>query len=320
MQCYNPVALSKRAGYPTGLLVPCGKCLACRIRSQAEWSLRMLHELHSFKYEACFITLTYDPEYLPMHMERKFNKRPYSVIAEAKQGTLLKSDLQKFFKRLRKRFKDKKIKYFGCGEYGDPNEGNRPHYHAIVFGLDNTKKNEEIITKIWGKGFVVVGDAESKSIKYVTKYIQKKYSGKKEEEEYILNNRENVFRLISLGIGKDYAISIEKQLRDNLTITMNGVKMAIPRYYVKLLDLDREKLKLHAEKKELDENEKIFGIAHSDIEIIRMALTDLSLGNNELYLKLYEEKMNKKEAYKKQSEKNKIAAQKIKELKQRKRL
>ena len=44
--------------------------------------------------------------------------------------TLQKSDLQKFFKRLRKKTHEK-ISYYAVGEYGDNTQ--RPHYHIILF-------------------------------------------------------------------------------------------------------------------------------------------------------------------------------------------
>ena len=61
----------------TVLLVPCGKCLACRIARRQEWSMRCLHELSSFD-DAVFVTLTYDDDHLPPN------------------GTLVVDDLQSF--------------------------------------------------------------------------------------------------------------------------------------------------------------------------------------------------------------------------------
>ena len=93
---------------------PCGQCMACRLNKQREKAMRIGHELQYHK-ESVFITLTYDPEHLP------------------ENGSLVKSDVQKFLKRLRKRLGVERVRYFLCGEYGEL--GNRPHYHLIVFGL-----------------------------------------------------------------------------------------------------------------------------------------------------------------------------------------
>ena len=114
MNCLNPITLFSvdRAKYPDGLDVPCGKCMACRMTRRKEWSLRMLHEL-KYHNDASFVTLTYDDNHVPDCQ------------------SLVKADLQKFFKRLRKLIAPRKIRYFACGEYG--RRTGRPHYHAILY-------------------------------------------------------------------------------------------------------------------------------------------------------------------------------------------
>lgn len=130
-------------GIPTQ--IPCGGCIGCRLDYSREWATRITHEaqLHD---DNCFLTLTYNDDNIP------------------RDGSLVKSHVQKFIKRLRhhleapyclidenlqpvyyKRGKKKgtikygratveKIKYYYCGEYGDKN--NRPHYHAIIFNYN----------------------------------------------------------------------------------------------------------------------------------------------------------------------------------------
>ena len=85
MRCTSPVRLRHLSPslYPDGLLVPCGKCLACRIAKRTEWAMRMLHELSDYD-DAVFVTLTYDEDHIPSN------------------HSLKKSDLQKWFKRVRK--------------------------------------------------------------------------------------------------------------------------------------------------------------------------------------------------------------------------
>ena len=68
--------------------------------------------------------------------------------------SLLRSDFQKFMKRLRKHAKSTKIKYYACGEYGT-NYTERPHYHAIVFNLP--RPFDKYITKAWKYGHIHVG-------------------------------------------------------------------------------------------------------------------------------------------------------------------
>lgn len=111
--------------------LPCGKCTGCQLAKARDWSVRCCHEAHGF-IANCWITLTYNDECLPRF------------------GTLVKSDLQKFFKRLRKRFVGKEsvydkdvegnvvetrpIRFFACGEYGSKLD--RPHYHSCIFNFD----------------------------------------------------------------------------------------------------------------------------------------------------------------------------------------
>ena len=81
MRCTKPIRLMhlNHVEYPDGLLVPCGKCLACRIARRQEWSMRVIHELAGYK-DAVFLTLTYADDYLP------------------ENGSLVVADLQKFLR------------------------------------------------------------------------------------------------------------------------------------------------------------------------------------------------------------------------------
>ena len=67
MTCEKPIIIFKGLDpvlYPDGLKVPCGKCLLCRIRRKSEWTDRLTHEL-GYHDGALFVTLTYDPAYVP---------------------------------------------------------------------------------------------------------------------------------------------------------------------------------------------------------------------------------------------------------------
>ena len=95
------------------LLLPCGRCIGCRLERSRMWALRCVHEaqLHS---ENSFITLTYNDDHIP------------------RDGSLNKKHFQDFMKRLRKSIAPKKVRFYHCGEYGP--KLLRPHYHAILFG------------------------------------------------------------------------------------------------------------------------------------------------------------------------------------------
>ena len=46
------------------MVVPCGKCMACRVKRTMEWSVRILDEASYYKANT-FLTLTYNDENLP---------------------------------------------------------------------------------------------------------------------------------------------------------------------------------------------------------------------------------------------------------------
>lgn len=136
-------------------IVPCGKCVLCLKRRQNAWAFR-LEEETKVSISACFITLTYAVEPISM------NGHP----------TLLKSDFQKFMKRLRKQLNNQGIKYYACGEYGEKTY--RPHYHAIMFNLPPSwLQDSEKLTRTWAHGHVDISPNTTATMRYVTKYIMK---------------------------------------------------------------------------------------------------------------------------------------------------
>lgn len=221
MQCEKPIRLSVKHDYD--IVVPCGRCRSCRIAYSRTWSARLLHELHYWN-DSVFATLTYDDEHLP------------------ENGSLVKGDLQKFFKRLRKNNRlEKNLRYFACGEYGD--KSGRPHYHAIIYGLGF--KDREMIKDAWRqcvwyprldrKRF---GTVTYDSCRYVSDYVFKKYSGVKNSEVYTSKGLETPFRLCSKGLGLRWAQDNKDQLERQGGFTLRGIPVQVPRYYVKKLDLN----------------------------------------------------------------------------------
>ena len=89
------------------------------------------------------------------------------------------------------------IKFFGCGEYGDERNTERPHFHIIFFGLHippeevkvHSIRNGEILyecpklASFWvndrkhqvePNGFVSVAECNYQTCRYVAGYVQKK--------------------------------------------------------------------------------------------------------------------------------------------------
>lgn len=127
--CISPISIRnpKYNSAKIRMEVPCGKCPECLERRRADWSLRLSYESRRH-INSQFITLTYEDDHM---------------VYGARSPTLVKADLQLFFKRLRKRLIDSKLKYYAIGEYGTNTY--RPHYHIILFGLDHSHVHRGIL-------------------------------------------------------------------------------------------------------------------------------------------------------------------------------
>lgn len=231
-----------RGKFTEQLRVPCGKCIGCMLDRANEWATRCYCETKEWK-ENCFITLTYNDENLP------------------KNKQLCKKDLQDFWKRLRYYFEGKEtwvnpqngkienpIRYFVCGEYGP--KTHRPHYHACVFNWkpsdlkfykENHNKDRlftsETLNKIWGKGFVIVGELTYESACYVARYVSKKIF--KKSADYDTAKIQKEFTLCSTngGIGIKYWKEHKVKITENegILIKIKGkVKCKkIPKYFMR---------------------------------------------------------------------------------------
>ena len=141
---------------------PCGKCLPCKQNNKKQWIFRLEREQLEAEIST-FVTLTYEAEHLPF----SYTERGREILSI--EPTLDYRDVQKFFKRLRKRHpynKELPIKYFVVGEYGT--ENSRPHYHTIIFNAQ-----EKDIVASWDKGMVHCGDVTIASITYCLNYMDK---------------------------------------------------------------------------------------------------------------------------------------------------
>lgn len=197
-------------------LIPCGQCTSCRLNKSREWANRLMLEAKDFEHNY-FITLTYNEEHVPI--KRYYNEETGQIITGM---TLVKEDLQKFWHDLRqyweRNYNHTGVRYYACGEYGPTN--NRPHYHAIVFNLPylvdmvfykQTEVGEnlytsETISKIWGKGYVVIGEVTWESAAYVARYVMKKMYGKEADAYYRSQAKIPEFSTMSRmpGIARNY--------------------------------------------------------------------------------------------------------------------
>lgn len=203
-------------------LVPCGKCIACRINKTSEWTLRLLYE-REYWAKSSFVTLTYDDEHLPPSDSQYFN------------GTLKPSDSTLFWKSLRKDLSSP-IKYYLCGEYGE--KTHRSHMHSIIYGLDDSSTTKDLIFENWQKcdyayfynpRHKVVGSATHDSMQYVAGYCQKKLY-----DDYKLYKREDVvppFSRSSQGIGLQYFLDNLSVLEEQGILDIKGRELPLPKYY-----------------------------------------------------------------------------------------
>lgn len=179
--------------------VPCGNCLGCLLDHAKYWSGRCLMEMQDHKGTA-FVTLTYNNEHLVKCCERSLYLHDRvdpstGELASVPVYSLNLRDIQLWKKRLNKYWYNltgKRLRYFGCGEYGD--ESFRPHYHFLVFGLDlnlltdlhvsglsrsgaNRLYESKIMTDIWSHGNVLLGRGTYNSAGYCARYVLKKRVG-----------------------------------------------------------------------------------------------------------------------------------------------
>lgn len=230
MPCDSPFYVDNPRRYvpgePEKIPVPCGRCPQCKLRRVQSWIFRLQQE-EKISSSSYFVTLTYSTDTVP--------------ITRNGFMTLDKTDVQKFFKRLRKLQPDVKLRYYAVGEYGENNS--RPHYHILLFNLVST----EYIEQAWtvnneNFGYVHIGAVSSASIAYTCKYIDK---GSK-IPIHVRDDRLREFSLMSKGLGKNYlsaaVVDYHKMALDrNYCTQPSGEKIAMPRYYREKIWTDNEK-------------------------------------------------------------------------------
>lgn len=177
MGCHHPirawrttsgnVLLNREAPDAAPLALPCGGCLGCRTSAAQSWALRCHLELHEHP-SAVFTTLTYDEDHEP--------------------PTLSKHHLAAFLKRLRTNARRKttpamarRVRFFASGEYGETT--GRPHYHAILYGLNTN--DEKLIQNSWQQGYTRTDVVTPARIAYCAGYTSKKIGFKREKRERV---------------------------------------------------------------------------------------------------------------------------------------
>lgn len=223
-ECFNPFLVKRGKEEP--LPVPCGKCPSCVKRKISQWSFRLMQQ-EKYSHDAYFITLTYDNNHVP--------------ITDRGYLTLVKRDLQLFFKRLRK-LNSTKISYYAVGEYGSKTQ--RPHYHIILFNCHIS--TVQTAWRFEGRdiGECHYGDVNGASVGYTLKYISK---GRRFHDSDS-DDRQPEFALMSKRIGSQYLTdSMTKWHKSDINNRMyvqlkDGRRVAMPRYFKDKLYTEEERL------------------------------------------------------------------------------
>lgn len=242
---FQPTNASKAA-----VELPCGKCIGCRLERARQWAVRLMHEAKEHELSA-FVTLTYSPEKLPA--DRSVSVREFQL----------------FMKRLRKaaghweeadgekKWVPHPIRFFACGEYGE--SLSRPHYHAILFGVDfpdkellrKTPRGDSLyrsatLERLWGNGHCSIGAVSFESARYVAAYCVKKIGGAMAESHYRKVDPETgelyqltpEFVLMSRrpGIGHSWFAKYGRDVYPADEVIVNGMPGKPPKYYDNLLE------------------------------------------------------------------------------------
>lgn len=260
MPCYHLWPL-RRPGQRT-IQVPCGQCVGCRLERSRQWAVRCVQEAQLHE-ENCFLTLTYSDKNIP------------------EGGTLVKKHFQDFMKRLRRFMGKERISYFHCGEYGE--KSRRPHYHALIFGMDFPDKKlykdthagplyvSAALERLWGWGFCTIGALTFESAAYCARYIMKKVTGDLAKSHYERVDPETgeitqlvpeyITMSLNPAIGKEWFKTFKGDVFPSDRVVVRGREMRPPRYYDKELKRDDEE-------------------AHADIKKRREAEASKHHGNN----------------------------------------
>ena len=203
-------------------VIPCGKCIGCRLDYSKEWANRAYLESTLYPDANWFVTLTYEDPFLTIKDEFTDKNGFTWTIENNERATLVPEELHRFLNTFRqimlREYGVKGIRFMACGEYGEQNL--RPHYHIILLNCpipEETFYNprikrgffyyqNKIIERAWTKGISNISEASWNCISYTARYITKKVNGNAEADIYYANGIIQEFFRMSRdpGIGKPY--------------------------------------------------------------------------------------------------------------------
>ncbi|AXH76706.1 MAG: replication initiator protein [Microviridae sp.] len=140
-------------------LLPCGSCLGCRLANALSWAVRCTLE-HSTHDYSNWLTLTYDEAHVPKTLDR--------------------AHLQRFLRRVRKISSPGRVRFFGCGEYGETT--GRPHYHLLLWG---PTRSDADLQRCWPHGHIKFAEVTPQRIAYTAGYVVKKVGPRELRKEHV---------------------------------------------------------------------------------------------------------------------------------------
>lgn len=244
--------------------------------------MRCIHEAQLHKHN-CYITLTYNGEHLPEnnaliyeHWQEFMRRLRKAAKTKKRNGLILSGGIpgedaeyarQAINRIVKGGLAERKVGFYMGGEYG-PKYG-RPHFHAIIFGLDfgdrkylkTTPAGGKIYTsktleQLWQYGYSSIGNVTFESAAYVARYVMKKLTGdgnKIEQEIYDMETgeiikRKKPFTQMSRrpGIANEWFDTFKADVYNTGKITIRGHKQYPPRYYDNLYKrIDKAALQAH---------------------------------------------------------------------------
>lgn len=232
------------------LLIPCGRCNSCLARRAQDWGVRVAHDVQMAGGVACFVTRTYEQEFLPP--DWSLSKRVHQL----------------FMKRLRWVL-GQPVRNFSCGEYGSSLL--RPHYHDVLIGEDFRADRVPLrksqsggllytsprLSKAWPFGEAAFSDFTLDTAFYVAKYNVKQVlpdAGLAGAHARELALKESLRRWDSStgqewfvappflamsrapGLGFPWFERFGADAFPSDFVTLDGRKFSVPAYYLKLLE------------------------------------------------------------------------------------
>lgn len=265
MACYNPIAAFQcgdgeivfneqealRYATRSNINLPCGKCIGCTLNYSRHWATRIMHEAQMHTYNSV-VTLTYDDDHLPsdrsLHHDhfqlfiRRLKKRlSKEVRIDGQPQRSCASGI------LHSRHEQRAVvRYYVAGEYGESYK--RPHYHAILFGIDFQNKlifkdklwRSPELEQLWPHGYSSIMPLTWQTAAYVARYVIKKQESKTKTRYQVIDpdtgeliTRKSEYTKMSRrpGIGANWLDKYQSDVYPRGKVIVNGTAVNPPRYY-----------------------------------------------------------------------------------------